>query len=1028
MAGVDPIKQLIVAAGQQQSGRMPSSLRDGFVDIDEHSSADLVRFVKRLAPLINFYDVADAETAAGDWQSFFPFSEQEIAAWLQTRDGQCSPHLALVRCFLELYREPQGLMNKLTGEHLDFYFRRVLRMSPNDPVPDRAHLQLALKKNSGAVLITPAHQFSGGKDAGGVERIYRPVADTVINQGIVTSLRAIYLDPAGNGTVRYAPIANSADGVGAEIEEEEGKWPAFGADHYPAAETGFAIASPVLRMQEGTRRITLTLSVNAPRPERLTTGALRDAFQLYLTGASQWIGPFAVSPNYANGTLTIETTIGDEQEPVVDYDAEVHGYGYDAQTPVLQLLLNTENGDTGYALFADIVLQSVEVAVIVTGMRDLRVVSDLGPLDPAKAFMPFGPQPKTGSRWLIGCPEALNKRLSELTLTLTWLDPPGNMATHYSNYSQSVSNASFTASVTFDDSGGWHYAATGQQLFNTNGPLDQRMLTFSGTGGTTGRTSSRARFANTLNSATAVWARNSLAGFLLAHPVYRAKATRPPAANEGFITVTLEHDFLHETYRSDYVTTVLNFTKGSGTSVTLIKEPYTPVVQSLTLGYEAHTRAVPVSSDAEADFADPDVQFYHLGYFGQMREHGYQRRQFSFLAQPSVTLLPRYLHRGELIVGVEGIRAGDNVSLLLQVAEGSADPDLQREAIEWFVLCDNYWKVLNEEELTTDTTNQLLRSGIVTATIPREATTVNSILPSGPVWLKAAVGPAANVGAVPQLIDVRANAIEVRFVDQGNDPLHLATALPAGTIAKLKSVVGAIKSVVQPYASFGGRMREQTDAFRTRVAERLRHKDRAVTVWDYERLVLEAFPSIHKVKAINHAMPGNWLAPGHVTVITVPDLGNRNAVNPLKPRVDASTLAEIEAYLTDRSGAQVKLHVRNPRYRRVRLAFSVAFRPGFGFNFYSGQLQQRLREVLSPWAFTETADIEFGGTIHKSVLIDFVDELPYVDFITDVRLVSFVDDADNLVDTMQVQPETPDEILVSADQHTILEYVEADAQ
>jgi hypothetical protein len=60
---------------------------------------------------------------------------------------------------------------------------------------------------------------------------------------------------------------------------------------------------------------------------------------------------------------------------------------------------------------------------------------------------------------------------------------------------------------------------------------------------------------------------------------------------------------------------------------------------------------------------------------------------------------------------------------------------------------------------------------------------------------------------------VVANAIEVRFVDQGNDPQHLLTALAPGKVTQLQAGISAIKAVKQPYASFGGRPLETDSIF-----------------------------------------------------------------------------------------------------------------------------------------------------------------------------------------------------------------------
>ena len=71
-------------------------------------------------------------------------------------------------------------------------------------------------------------------------------------------------------------------------------------------------------------------------------------------------------------------------------------------------------------------------------------------------------------------------------------------------------------------------------------------------------------------------------------------------------------------------------------------------------------------------------------------------------------------------------------------------------------------------------------------------------------------------------------------------------------------------------------------------------------------------------------------------------------------------------------------------------------------------------------AFTAERDISFGGKIYKSVLLDFVEDLPPVDYITDFKMYTYVEDP-NKVDVNEVRPETPDAILVSADTHVVNE-------
>ena len=136
-----------------------------------------------------------------------------------------------------------------------------------------------------------------------------------------------------------------------------------------------------------------------------------------------------------------------------------------------------------------------------------------------------------------------------------------------------------------------------------------------------------------------------------------------------------------------------------------------------------------------------------------------------------------------------------------------------------------------------------------------------------------------------QLIEVAANAVEVQFIAPEQNPPHLITALPQGKIVKLKRGLLVVKAIQQPFASFGGSPGETDQAFYVRQSERLRHKNRCLSSWDYERLILENFPNVQRVKCIPHAREGCWLAPGHVLLVVIGDLKNQNDQDLRQPDV-----------------------------------------------------------------------------------------------------------------------------------------------
>lgn len=443
--------------------------------------------------------------------------------------------------------------------------------------------------------------------------------------------------------------------------------------------------------------------------------------------------------------------------------------------------------------------------------------------------------------------------------------------------------------------------------------------------------------------------------------------------------------------------------------------------------------------------------------------------------------------QGLLYIGLENLQPLQSVSLLFQFAEGSAaDEDDDPPPIHWSYLSSNEWKPLKEEQLISDSTEGFQATGIVRIEVPQDATSRNTIITDGLTWFCASV--ASDADRIPQLVGVVAQAVEAVFDDQNNDPSHFDQALPAGSISKLAVTVNEISKVNQPFASFDGKHREVGKEFYTRASERLRHKGRAITAWDYEHLVLDRFPHIYKVKCITHTDPnclcrhtdivlqdqdeqndpgrhkphaaccGPQVAPGHVLIVPVSDLKNRNAANPLQPQTGRKTLLAIEAYLQDKVSPFVHVHAKNPVYEQVIVAFRVQFYQGTDKGYYLKQLNDEIVHYLTPWAFDETADVQFGQKIYASSIIRFIESRTYVDFITDFFMgvcrdaccpepkipkhgvpeeqdKNSIDNISNCHDLLELmkatgkfrgetvaEPSTPRSILVSVPQHVIIPY------
>ena len=108
------------------------------------------------------------------------------------------------------------------------------------------------------------------------------------------------------------------------------------------------------------------------------------------------------------------------------------------------------------------------------------------------------------------------------------------------------------------------------------------------------------------------------------------------------------------------------------------------------------------------------------------------------------------------------------------------------------------------------------------------------------------------------------------------------------------------------------------------------------------------------------------------------------------------------------------MHVENPAYEEINVDFNVSFHSG-DFVYYKGVLDQDIKRFLSPWAYDEGQDIVFGGQIHKSVILNFIEQRPYVDYVTNFKMYHLTGDRDVEIAVAS----NPKAILVSGTEHTI---------
>jgi hypothetical protein len=942
-----------------------------------------------------------------------------------------TPHYALYLAFIKLFRFAQNHLNQFSKRHLDLYYKEILRLSNKDAQPDNVHLTFELAKTvKDSHLLEKDTIFKAGKDIEGEEIFYALTDGVVLNKGAVKSIKSVFVNKdlsANTKQLLANPKTNSEDGLGAKIESVDKSWKVFGDSDRAVADVGFVVASNYLYLREGIRTITFKFYAPEGDPITFISSDIQNLFSLQFSGEKGWVDVKIESSNVEVSAeyFSIRVTLDGGVPAIVPYFQKLHEHNFNTKLPVAKFLINDAKAKESVWDFA---FKKIDLTVDVTGMKDLAIQNDTGSLSASKPFDLFGSAPHVGSSLIIGSKEIFMKTLQ----------PVGNVSVRmnitWDNYTELIDKISVDNNYTVDvyhlEDAAWKLTHQNKKLFVGNG-LGSLVPDF-GFELQTMQFNLVSNQAMSLQNNFIVSEPPSQIGELgiierpFLHFNFLKQTTSlstslPPldvnadfANNEnfsvrsrwGYLKLELNSpEFGHSTYAKDLadaardakITTTDNGDGTTSTKVSIeeVAEPYTPKVKEISIDYAATT---------SIDFAaGEEGTFIHVTPFGS--------KDISLDVEKS--LLPPVDNEGEFFIGLENFNTDQTLTILFQVAEGSADPLTVKQNLSWYFLGgNNEWLAFKKEDLE-DATNDLTQSGIIKFSISDEAAILNTVMTEQIHWLRATISEKAN--AVCKLIEVTAQAAKAQFIDYKKIGNYFKNILPANTISKTLISDASLKKITQPYASFGGRIKESDDHFYVRVSERLRHKNRAIAMWDYERIVLEAYPSIYKVKCINHTQilektvgtqtiyTDNELKPGYVLVVPIPDLQNKNAYDPLRPYTSLGLLTEIRKYLYGFISPHVNLDVRNPRFEEIQLEFKIKYVTADNA-FYTKQLKEEIEQYLSPWAYDPQTDIEFGGKISKSVLIDFIEERSYVDYLSCVKMYQIVEgvksaDADEVIAT-----------------------------
>lgn len=932
-----------------------------------------------------------------------------------------NPGQALFIAFLKLYEYVQRDLNDITGKHLDYFYKDILQQSPKPSAGDNVHVYCTLADHVKSYTIEKGTLFKAGTDEEGYDRLYMADDFLSVNKTKVTDLATVFLCRNSEVSVEssYAivsgvyqsQILNSPKG-GFDFTLAPQPYPLFGEEQanlqiktMEPSSLGFAFASPILLLSEGRRACRLVLSFNIKSMASLLSFLERytlnnnlaydsafdklfgNAFQISLSTEEGWykIEEYKVfPPNVREGSIELFFIL-EKGAPAIKpmgetWDKEErHNYG--TEWPVMRVCLGHERSMYMYSYLKDLVLQDCSMSVEVLSVKNLEVYNDLGKLDTSNPFYPFGSLPVLGSSLLIGNEELYKKNIDDFSLELVWHNLPrdkGGFKTYYKEYYSNLENDDFKVGIS---------ALSDYEFHPKDKDKIQQFSLFA--------------MEESQEGQIPVLANKTLMkGFdvnILGINGSFEKTDLLPYDNKaklGYLKLELmgpEMCFGQSMYPSLLSST---FLKGLKTSQVHIPNlPYVPQLKSIALNYKASTKVSFLTTSATGTDPKAKEKFYMLQPYGI-------RTIFENSMATANHLFPQYDHDAYMLIGLDEVIQNEALTLYFMLDPNIGnDFEVELPEVQWFYVTDDRWVPFEKKDLVFDTTNKFTTSGIVKLQIPSQIDSENTVLPRGKYWIVAALR--GDIRLAAKLRGLHTQALKLNWVShkKGAEWVdHIQKSSIEGLLVARSEIAG----VFQPLPSFGGRLQEVGLDFYTRVSERLRHRNRCITAWDYERMVLEHFPFVHQVKCLSPLDHPEDIPAGKVVIVVVPK--SRLGEELVLPRFNYNILQEIQSFVQSYTAPQVRVQVVNPVYEEVRVSAALKFvdpsKQGIGIE----QLHRDLRSFMCPWFHDIHRDMLFGGSVNVDEIDTFIGSKSYISFVTNVSLLvlHYHDKDYSLSDSMSV--------------------------
>ena len=909
------------------------------------------------------------------------------------------PHNGLIFAFLELFAVLKTDLNKLTQKHLDFFYAKVLGQKPKTGNPDSLFVYTILNPDYKDIILDKDTILHAGQNAAGFPEKYTIDQSIQVTSASINKLITLYV--SRNPLVDVYSQFRLVSGIyGKEINDTTDfeAFASLGEEQLFLGEEektmsnikiGFAISSPTLRLCCGIRSITISFYFSPESIDKLTLLLLdiaekrnitpeevfheifSHAFNISLTAKDGWVSPNSyrvITPaDWTKDPITLTFELDESTPAIIPFNEEIHLGNYNSIQPILRVLMSGGLTTHPYSYLENMNLNEIELGVKVKKLKNINLFNHLGAIDFSNPFPLLGPMPNIGSYFVVGSTELFSKDLDDLKIALEYqpigLDG-GTFASHYEAYQKNIEAKSFTVSLTglsnFQFNPENRVEAQKFSLFNSE-PVDgiPEKVTFD-----------QIDFSK-----------------LQIKPNYNLPEEVTEQYNSekqtGFLKFTLSNPpmgFGFDIYPKIFVSAVTENAKPNSLlsgekPVKLVpNNPVFPIVSDIKISYSSKSKFQFDETKLYENNPVKEEKIYHLHPYGieNIFSEGKPKRK---------QIIPSLPEEGYLFIGIENLNLPQQLNLLFHTKRSEQWEIGHRPDVKWQYLSREEWIDFEHDGILNDGTRNLMVTGIISFVLPTNLTKNNDILSGDNYWIRAVTRQKADLFS--KIISIYTNATTATYqytTDSINHPIQL----PANSISDIFIPIEGIMNIKQPLDSFNGTHHESDDIFHTRVAERIRHKNRCLTKWDIEHMLLNRFDELNQVKCIGYNSHESFISKGEIVIVAIPKVNGEKQF--YEPKLNPELIEEIRAFIIAHTSPFLKLEIRNPSYEYLRLKAKVIFE-GKSTGRFIRELQKDLLQFICPWFYNDNVDASLGGSIKKSALIQFVESRPYVKFLTGLSVI-----------------------------------------